>query len=388
MSVFFPFLSFSSLPRFRQHFSLVVPKAGDLYATLDACKVVDNVVFLISPPTENESTVSNSTLNEGALGFDGSGEKLLSAIMAQGLPSPIFVINEFESIPIKKRSDYKKVLQKQLSQMIPLEKLQVIDNEMDALRLLHQIGSQKQRPIYQRNMRSHLLSEELNFKQNPDDPTVGTLFVDGYVRYQPLNVNGLVHIPGWGDFQMERIEIRKAPGEFDLLEDSNPTVQETLKSENDVDLMNGEQTWPYQEEMDGKTEEDMEEENGSIDTDADKKKRVPKGTSEYQAAWIKDDGEHDLEDDDDSDEWEDEEMSDEEEEDDEDDVDGSLPEEDDAEDMESVDNEDRDTHTYDKKVNFADEEEDFKRVKGKLLIVLYVYQEMLDLYWFYRGSRR
>lgn len=366
-----------SLPRFRQHFSVVVPKAGDLYAALDACKVVDSVVFLVSPPLDDESCISNSSMSEGALGFDQSGEKLLSAIMAQGLPSPIFVINEFDSIPAKKKSDYKKSLHKQLNQMVPIEKLQVVENEMDALRLLHQIGSQKQRQIYQRNMRSHLLSEEMKFKQSPDDPTVGTLLVDGYVRYQPLNVNGLVHIPGWGDFQMEKIEIRKAPGEFELLEDSNPTMQESLKSENDIDLMNGEQTWPYQEEMDGKNEEiAMEEEEKNDGLDIDKKKRVPKGTSEYQAAWIKDDGEEANEDDDDdSDEWEEyEDMSEDGEEDEED---GSMPEEEDEEEMESVDNEDRDTHTYDKKVNFADEEEDFKRVKGnKLNSNFYVYNSL------------
>jgi hypothetical protein len=64
--------------------------------------------------------------------------------------------------------------------MVPLEKLQVIENESDALRLLHHIGSQKQRPIYQRNIRCHFLCEEVNFKQNSDDPTVGSLIVDGY----------------------------------------------------------------------------------------------------------------------------------------------------------------------------------------------------------------
>lgn len=333
-----------------------------MYAALDACKVVDSVVFLVSPPSDNESCVSNLTSNEGALGFDHSGEKLLSSIMAQGLPSPIFAINNIDSIPLKKRGDYKKLLLKQLDQMVPVEKLQVIDSEGDALRLLHQIGSQKQRPIYQRNMRPHILSEELKFKQSSSDPTVGTLIVDGYIRYQPLNVNGLVHIPGWGDFQMERIEIRKAPGEFELLEESNPSIQETLKSENDTDPMNGEQTWPYQEEMDGQsTEVPMDEENAVDSTETEKKKRLPKGTSEYQAAWIKDEDDAEVSEDDEvSDDWEDcEDMSGS------DDEDGdSANEEEDDEMEESEDIEGGDTHVYDKKVSFADEEEDLKRNKG------------------------
>ena len=34
----------------------------------------------------------------------------------------------------------------------------------------------------------------------------GTLKVSGFVRGQPLSVNGLVHLPGYGDFQMSQIE--------------------------------------------------------------------------------------------------------------------------------------------------------------------------------------
>jgi len=74
-----------SLPRFRQHRTCVVtPKPGDLYAALAACKVVDSFLFLLSP--------------------DGV------SIMAQGLTSPLFVLNDIETVPQKKRGDYKKPL--------------------------------------------------------------------------------------------------------------------------------------------------------------------------------------------------------------------------------------------------------------------------------------
>ena len=99
------FLIFS-LPRFRQNFSVIVPKPGDLYAALDACKSADSVIFLISPASDNESFISDKTSsNEGALGFDAVGEELLSAIMAQGLPSPIFLLNDIDIVPLKKRGD-------------------------------------------------------------------------------------------------------------------------------------------------------------------------------------------------------------------------------------------------------------------------------------------
>lgn len=40
---------------------------------------------------------------------------------------------------------------------------------------------------------------------------VGTLKVSGYLRCQNLSVNSLVHIPGWGDFQMLQIDAAKDP---------------------------------------------------------------------------------------------------------------------------------------------------------------------------------
>jgi len=59
------------------------------------------------------------------------------------------------------------------------------------------------------------------------------------------------------------------------LETCDPVNQESLVSENVPDLMDAEQTWPTEEEM---------------VADSKKKliKRVPQGTSEYQAAWIPD----------------------------------------------------------------------------------------------------
>lgn len=57
----------------------------------------------------------------------------------------------------------------------------------------------------------------------------GTLKVTGYLRGRNLNVNGLVHIPGWGDFQMLQIDAAQYPGEEmaepSLLEKANPELQ-------------------------------------------------------------------------------------------------------------------------------------------------------------------
>ena len=71
-----------------------------------------------------------------------------------------------------------------------------------------------------------------------------------------------------------------------VLQQADPTAQESLVTENEPDPMDAEQTWPTEEEM-GMYQEDMEE-NTSEGAVPKKTRRVPKGTSSYQAAWIVD----------------------------------------------------------------------------------------------------
>ena len=85
----------------------------------------------------------------------------------------------------------------------------------------------------------------------------------GYIGNLGLSPNQLLHIPGAGDFQIDRIEgaaeplpvVGSAPhsqrGAGDgmlempqLLAPADPAARESLQRENDVDTLAGEQTWP------------------------------------------------------------------------------------------------------------------------------------------------
>lgn len=87
--------------------------------------------------------------------------------------------------------------------------------------------------------------------------------------------------------------------ESSLLAEPTPDDADSLVSSNDPDDMANEQTWPTEEEMNGHS-------NGSafggdipdakIGTTPKAVRRVPKGTSEYQAAWIVDESEDEDED--------------------------------------------------------------------------------------------
>ena len=85
----------------------------------------------------------------------------------------------------------------------------------------------------------------------------------GFVRGATINANRLVHIPGWGDFQVEKIATAMEPirlgknqkGDQEMQEAGGRIVAEAdefrqeLDCENVPDGMDGEQTWPTEEEL-------------------------------------------------------------------------------------------------------------------------------------------
>ncbi|KDR22360.1 pre-rRNA-processing protein TSR1 homolog [Zootermopsis nevadensis] len=273
-----------SIPRFKQRFSVMVPLHGDLYSILDALKVADTVLFLVSACQQH--------------GVDAVGEKILTSSLAQGLPSTIVAVMDLDSLPPKKRHDGKQNLQKALSCWLPDEKIMTLSQSTDGLAILRRTGSQKQRSVNHRDVRPHLFAEIADY--TPDaEGSLGTLKVTGYVRYQPMCVNSLVHIPGWGDFQMSQIDAAEDPHPLEkgrkggrkdvnetmdederVLEIADPVIQESLQTENIPDPMEGEQTWPTEEEL-----AEAEEQSRAMKR---RIKKVPKGMSEYQAAWIPD----------------------------------------------------------------------------------------------------
>ncbi|XP_042877630.1 pre-rRNA-processing protein TSR1 homolog isoform X2 [Penaeus japonicus] len=273
--------------RYKQRFSFIIPPVNDLYAILDSVKV-SNTLMLLWPSRDE---------------LEDAADLLLSSIMAQALPATVHISASMEDMAHKRKIQMRQRMIKEIESRFPGNaKLFSVDNDQEAMLVLRHIGSQKQRPVFFKDNRPHMMAEKVEFEEK--GPT-GTLKVSGYVRGQPLSVNGLVHIPGWGDFQMSHTYLVDDPHPLErrgknatmaseepqLIEEADPERQETLISTNEVDPMEGEQTWPTQEEL--------EEAEASVKAKP-KTKRVPKGTSEYQAAWILDSEEEDGDEDDDS----------------------------------------------------------------------------------------
>ncbi|KAK5868806.1 hypothetical protein PBY51_009783 [Eleginops maclovinus] len=368
------------LPRFKQRFNFLSISTADIHSLLDVAKIADSLLFVL----------------DSTEGWDNYGEYCLSCLFAQGLPSHALVCQGVSDLPVKKKVESKRALSKITEIRFPDERIYPLDSEQDGTLLLRHLGTQRQRKLGFRSRRSHLLAQNVTFTPNSpaegtgSGPTgLGTLCVSGYVRGCPLQVNRLVHITGYGDFQISQIDAPSDPlpliltatrpakpgkgGDFDMqdggeeealvrvLMKADPSCRESLQAEAEVDPMEGEQTWPTDSEL-------LEAE------EARKTKRVmkvPKGTSDYQASWIVDEeeegngeiDEESSEEDDDDDDMLDEAMDGE----DEDNVSqepGSEEEEEDEEEEEVCSTERTGVdERYDEHIDVAAEEEGLKRYR-------------------------
>ncbi|MED6288825.1 hypothetical protein CHARACLAT_030245, partial [Characodon lateralis] len=286
------------LPRFKQRFTFLNQSTADMHSLLDVAKVADSLLFVL----------------DSAEGWDNYGDHCLSCLFAQGLPSHALVCQGFSDITVKKRVDFRKALSKITEVRFPDTRLFPLDSDQDATLLLRHLGSQRQRKLGFRSRRSHLLAQHVTFTTNsPVEGTgggltdLGTLCVSGYVRGRALHADRLVHISGHGDFQLSQIDAPPDPLPLNLtrptkagkgrdvemqvgdeneapvrvLMKADPSNRESLRGEAEVDPMDGEQTWPTEQEL-------LEAEEASK---IKRVMKVPKGTSDYQATWIVDEDE-------------------------------------------------------------------------------------------------
>jgi len=368
-----------AFPRFKKRFTFINLDRNNLMGVLDGAKVCDSVVCVA-----------------GSEGLDAVGERLLSAVLMQGLPAaPTFVLApdsedsmDCSGNSVKKRQEAKKSLLKYLERKCSTaDKLFTVgskqESNQEGILLLRHLSEQKRRGVNSlRARRPHLLAEEASFV---GDDSVGTVKLSGYVRcantHANLSVNRLVHVPGWGDFQLSHIEgpssdphplqgkRNKTGGDVDMdngtstsvLATADPSIQESLVTENEPDGMDAEQTWPTEEEMMEAEKEAKEKTKRVI--------KVPKGTSEYQAAWIMDKPDDDEEDDEDDYEDEEDESMDEDDldavsQDDSDPEGAEDEEEDEFEELTVTEGGNEDANYDEKHVNAVEEQEELKKIKA------------------------
>jgi pre-rRNA-processing protein TSR1 len=292
--------------RFKTSLQFINVPYKSVYSALDACKAADYVVFVLSSTVE----------------VDNGGDVLLRLLQAQGLPEVITVVSSNDSLDSKLRSATMKSLLSFIQYFVPTQTrvfdLQASFDRLNAVRALSEglPGGPRWR-----EGRTWVLGENTQWDN-------GTLKITGVVRGAALSANRLVHIPNYGDFQISKVvlsftsigsveklifrQIASAPVpqvsksgisigmdvEPVVLAEGDPSSADSLVSTNDLDDLANEQTWPTEEEM--QVTEHAPQAPGVLPdaragTTPKTVKRIPKGMSEYQAAWIIDSDE-DIED--------------------------------------------------------------------------------------------
>lgn len=158
---------------------------GDFYTALDACKVADYVLFVMSSAVEVNSW----------------GETLLRTLQAQGFPEAVTVLSPNTSIDSKTKTAVLKSLLSFIQYFIPSQsKVFDLQNVSESLNSLRSLTEGKPADVRWREGRSYVLGESTEWNE-------GTLQLTGVVRGSPLSANRLVHLPGFGDYQISKVRL-------------------------------------------------------------------------------------------------------------------------------------------------------------------------------------
>ncbi|VDM19653.1 unnamed protein product [Wuchereria bancrofti] len=258
------------IKRLKGRFVFTAPDCSNINDVLDYVKISDVIAFIW--PSNGEITTEHDIL--------------MSTLLAHGLSVAVHFVPGLCATATTKQ---KEIIRKNVTKLIANwsfgdDKLMPCDNENDALVALRLLSTVKKKLSYMQRIRPHVIAE--NVEKSEVEGDLCTLKVSGHLRGPLLNVNGLVHVPWLGDFQMKEVVIEDDPFAADKkvwfgnkasgsVFKPDVNLQASLESEMIPDPMDGEQTWPTEDE---------------IVKEAFKTKKiiknVPVGTSAYQAEWI------------------------------------------------------------------------------------------------------
>lgn len=277
--------------RFKQNITYV-PVSRDLLSALDACRVADFVILLLSP-----------TQDAGE-----EGELLLRAIEGQGVSNVLTMVQNLEMIePPKKRSQIVSSLKSYITHFFPTqEKIHNLDLDRECANVIRTLCTTTPQGVKWREDRSWMLIEDVRWPGGEEPSTThGEVVFTGVIRSKGLKANSLVQIGDWGHFQIEKIADASLPTARKRKADEM-AVDAEAKDEKIIEVPDEEQDdiadlAPYDATMEDYGEiplsEAPSERRGVLLDDhryfsddeshlPQPPKRLPKGTSAYQAAWF------------------------------------------------------------------------------------------------------
>ncbi|KIW58954.1 hypothetical protein PV05_03444 [Exophiala xenobiotica] len=271
--------------RFRRNL-LYLPASFDLLKALDVCKLADWVVFVL----DAEQTI-------------GEEEDLfLKALEGQGITNVTAVVQGVEAkVPAAKRSRHLTDLRIAIGRYFPaLDKLSSLDSKSDCSNLVRSISTASTRGIRWRDDRSWMLVENVDWSSPVNGAATAAVTLAGTIRGKGLNPDRLVHVPGWGDFQINVIREVPKQGQKRRADemDADVPIREWGPTADQDDLA---ELAPEQADMQDVASTAATTEHKGVLLDdhhyfsddnthiPPAPKKLPKGTSNYQAAWFLED---------------------------------------------------------------------------------------------------
>jgi len=237
---------------------------------------------------------------------DELGELILRSVESQGLSTLFTVVQGLNKIePAKQRLSVLASLKSYITHFHPeQEKVYSLDNRQECSNLMRSLCNTTPKGIRWRDERSWMLVEDVKFNCSASEPTILT----GVVRGKGLKADRLVQIGDWGTFQVEKITAaplltQRKKGQ-DTMNVDESTEEQTLDlpTEDRDDLLDLAPEEAHMEDDD----EDMDD--GATTMTSAKKgvllddhhyfsdndeteatsqpRKLPRGTSRYQAAWF------------------------------------------------------------------------------------------------------
>ncbi|KAF1811390.1 DUF663-domain-containing protein [Eremomyces bilateralis CBS 781.70] len=284
----------SRIERFGQNVAYVLPKR-DLVSVLDACRVADIVLFVLSTETE----------------VDALGEAMLRAIESQGVSNVYALAQPADAmVKPKERRRVDASLISFMSHFFPsIERITNLDISQECLNLVRSLCSTVPKGIRWREDRSWMMVEELQWSEANQTENINDtseLVLTGVVRGQRLDPDRLVRVGDWGEFRISKIvsaplvKAKAAKGDSMAIDDDTEDVL-ALPTEDQDDLLElapeEEMQLDYDDRMTTATSATrkgvlLDDHHYFSDDDDEmtrRPKKLPKGTSKYQSAWFVDD---------------------------------------------------------------------------------------------------
>ncbi|TKA32845.1 hypothetical protein B0A50_01071 [Salinomyces thailandicus] len=277
------------IPRFKQKVQYLTP-ARDLFACLDAARIADFVLFILSAEEE----------------VDELGEQMLRCIEGQGVSTVLTGVHNLDKVePAKKRPDVLKSLKSYITHFFATqEKVHDLSSRQDCSNVMRSLCTTVPKGIRWREDRSWLLPEEVRWEENRP-------VVTGTIRGRGMKADRLVQVGEWGDFQIEKIvaaplETAKAKRTkthemaLDALPNGTHVLEQPTEEQDDLAELAPEESLMTDDNLSippasiapSERKHVLLDDHRYFDEEAKgvdelpKPKRLPRGTSKSQAVWF------------------------------------------------------------------------------------------------------